>query len=172
MQACRDYLRLVAASEISADLATKAGGSDLVQDAYLEALRDSFQFEGQDEAALRAWLRRILINNIKNKARAFRNTKKRDIHREVPIDRGDGTLLDIEGSYTSPSSAAIRSELSKILEAAMMRLSERERETVLLRSYEQYTFEKIGERLGVNGVTARDIWIRALAHLRRDIGRD
>lgn len=171
LQACRDYLRLVAASEVSADLATKAGSSDLVQDAYLEAIRDSLQFDGQDEEKLRAWLKRILINNIKNKARAFRRTKKRDVQREVSLDRADGTVLDLEGSYTSPSTAAIRSELSKILEEALNRLSERERETVLLRSYEQYTFDMIGKRLGVNGVTARDIWIRALERLRRDLDR-
>jgi RNA polymerase sigma-70 factor, ECF subfamily len=59
----RNYLWLLARAQTNAALRSKASPSDLVQDTFLEAYRAFRDFEGTGEAALLAWLRRILIRN-------------------------------------------------------------------------------------------------------------
>src|SRR5262249_18371673 len=86
LDGCRGYLLLIARQELDADLQAKGGASDLVQDTFVDAQRDFIRFVGGDEAELLAWLRRILLNNLANFTRGFRETEKRKVALEVPID--------------------------------------------------------------------------------------
>ena len=63
---CRNYLLLVANERLDPALKPKVSPSDLVQDTFLEAQRDLAQFRGERPDELRAWLCRILINNVAN----------------------------------------------------------------------------------------------------------
>src|SRR5262245_37348302 len=47
LEGCRGYLLHVAMQELDADLASKAGASDLVQETFLEAQRDFARFQGK-----------------------------------------------------------------------------------------------------------------------------
>src|SRR4051794_33646249 len=69
LEACRLYLLAVADRELHTDLRAKGGASDIVQDTFLEAQRDFDHFHGASAADLRAWLRRLLLNNLANFAR-------------------------------------------------------------------------------------------------------
>src|SRR5450755_4190289 len=46
LEICRNYLLEIANAELGEDLQAKAGGSDLVQQTFLEAQRDFGQFRG------------------------------------------------------------------------------------------------------------------------------
>ena len=59
----------IARREVPNALRGKASASDLVQQTFLEAVRDFAQFQGSTVAELRAWLRRILRNNLANLTR-------------------------------------------------------------------------------------------------------
>src|SRR5690242_12460767 len=83
----RPYLLGVANRELRTDLLAKAGASDLVQETFLEAQRDAGRFQGRSDAELRAWLRRILLNNVSNFVRHYREPQKRRISLEVSIDQ-------------------------------------------------------------------------------------
>src|SRR5215472_17901427 len=85
LQACRDYLLLVANKELDPGLQAKGGASDLVQQTFLEAQRDFDQFHGNSEAELLAWLRHLLMNNLADFSRSFRQTAKRGIEREMSL---------------------------------------------------------------------------------------
>src|SRR6516164_8048548 len=85
LEACRGYLLLIARRELGPDLQAKAGASDLVQQTFLEAQRDFAGFHGDTKAELLAWLRRLLLNNLANFARDYRETAKRHIGREVRL---------------------------------------------------------------------------------------
>ena len=74
LEACRGYLLGIAERELDADLRAKGGASDLVQDTFLEAQRDFAGFRGETQADLLAWLRRLLLNNLANFARTYRQT--------------------------------------------------------------------------------------------------
>src|SRR5215472_15056087 len=85
LQACRDYLLLVANKELDPALQAKGGASDLVQQTFLEAQRDFVQFHGNSEAELLAWLRHLLMNNLADFSRSFRQTAKRGVEREMSL---------------------------------------------------------------------------------------
>src|SRR4051794_15901537 len=74
LEECRPYLLLVANQELTPDLQAKLGGSDLVQETFLEAQRDFADFEGENAVVLLGWLRRMLLNNVANVERHYTRT--------------------------------------------------------------------------------------------------
>src|SRR6516162_6479595 len=101
LQACRGYLLLLAKRELDPDLRAKGGASDLVQETFLEAQRDFAHFHGNSAEELRAWLRRLLLNNVANFTRQYRERAKRQVGREVSLEaagssheRGAGLAAD------------------------------------------------------------------------------
>ena len=113
LDACRDYLLLVAKEQLPDDIKVKVAPSDLVQETYLEARRDFQDFDGKNQEQLLAWLRQILVNNAIDATRQFHNRQKRSVDREHPLPphdskhSGDGQLVDPEirqvGSPLRPS---------------------------------------------------------------------
>src|SRR5437762_14358353 len=85
LESCRAYLLLVANQELDSGLQAKGGASDLVQETFLEAHRDFPGFEGSSADELRGWLRKILLHNLANFARHYRDTDKRKLAREVGL---------------------------------------------------------------------------------------
>src|SRR5262249_21961492 len=91
LESCRSYLLLIAQHELDSDLQAKGGASDLVQETLVDAVRDFVQFEGQSQAELQAWLRQLLINNLIDFTRHYRNVAKREIGRERELEAGNSS---------------------------------------------------------------------------------
>src|SRR5436305_5046457 len=89
LQACRFYLLLIAERELDPGVRAKGGASDLVQQTFLEAQQDFGRFGGTSGQELRVWLRRLLLNNLANFERHYRQTAKRQSDREQPLHAGD-----------------------------------------------------------------------------------
>ena len=168
-RACEPFLLKIAADELQSDLVPKVAASDLVQETFLEMQRDIAGFRGGTEAELRAWLRQILINNLKNHARQFRETAKRQIDRERPIDGcGSQNLLNaLHASGLTPSQYLIQGEAKQALEHAVGQLSDTQREAILLRHRDGCSFEEIGQRLNRSADAARMLWWRAIEQLQK-----
>src|SRR5215468_6351850 len=86
LESCRRYLLLVAQRELDPELQAKGGASDLVQETFLEAQRDFTRFEGTSDAELRAGLRGLLRSQLGHFARRYRDTGKREVAREIPLE--------------------------------------------------------------------------------------
>ena len=82
----RNYLWLLARSQIGTALTIRVEPSDAVQDAFLEAQRDFETFAGNTEGELLVWLRQILVRNLVDQGRRHR-AGKRDAHRERSLER-------------------------------------------------------------------------------------
>src|SRR5437879_7391033 len=91
LEACRGYLLVIAEQELAPELRAKGGASDLVQQTFLDAQRDFAVFRGSSEAELRSWLRRILLDNLANFHRRYRQTAKRWIGHEVALEPGSSS---------------------------------------------------------------------------------
>lgn len=170
LQALRPYLLLIANEEMDADLRSKGGASDLVQETYLEAQRDFPRFSGASEEQLMAWLRRILQRNLSNFARSYRDTDKRDLARETaPILNGNGKTLghSLVSEIPSPRGQAIAAEQAIQLEHALASLPDESRQVILWRQIDRLSFKEIGEMLGKSDEAARKIWFRSLERLRQ-----
>jgi RNA polymerase sigma-70 factor (ECF subfamily) len=168
LETCRRYLLLVAERNFDPALRAKGGASDLVQETFLEAQRDFGRFHGTTEAELLAWLRRLLLNNVVNFARRYRDTAKRAVGREVLLP-GEGSSAGaggVAGSGPSPSGLAMAQEQAQALQRALQRLPEDQRRVLELRFQEGMSFEEIGRVLDRSPDAARKLWSRALQRLR------
>jgi RNA polymerase sigma-70 factor (ECF subfamily) len=169
LEGCRQYLLLVANENLAPVLQAKVGASDVVQETFLEAQRDFGQFDGRTEKQMLAWLRRILLNNLANLTRRYRDTDKRQVAREVPLAEAPLGALQavLVSGGESPSNQALAQEQTEALDCALERLPEDYRRVLLLRHQEGLSFEAIGQRLGRSGEAARKLWVRAVEQLQQ-----
>ncbi|MBX3440472.1 MAG: hypothetical protein KF861_23480, partial [Planctomycetaceae bacterium] len=79
---CRNYVALVARTQVESWMQVKVDASDLVQQTLLEAHRNFSDFRGGSEAEWLAWLRRILHHNTHDFIRRYKSDK-RHVHREI-----------------------------------------------------------------------------------------
>jgi RNA polymerase sigma-70 factor (ECF subfamily) len=171
LEACRGYLLFIAAQELDPVLRVKGGASDLVQETILEAYRDFAGFQG-GEAELLNWLRRLLRNNLANFARRYRDTGKRQMSAEIPLDGGDSSNLPARtliGNDSTPSAHAMANEQAEAVEKALQRLPDDYRQVILLRYREELPFEEIGRLMGRSPNAVEKLWLRAVERLRLEL---
>jgi RNA polymerase sigma-70 factor (ECF subfamily) len=170
------YLHVLAKAQLGRHLRTKCAPSDLVQQTLLEAHRDFATFQGQHEAELLAWLRRILAHNLYNEARRF-GAQQRDCAREVSLDQVQAGLdhssvalaRGLAADGPSPSQAAVDREAAVHLADALAHLPEDYQTVLLLRVFEGLPAEEVAERMGRSAGAVRMLQMRALTALREQL---
>ena len=90
MELCRDYLLAIAEVELSSAVRGKAGASDVVQDAFLEAQQLFARFHGSQGDEFRVWMRAILLNKVRELHNHYQDVQKRQIDREQSLDDAEG----------------------------------------------------------------------------------
>lgn len=171
LEACRAYLLLIARRELDPELRAKGGSSDLVQETFLEAQRDFGQFQGRTEDELRAWLRRLLVNNVSNFTRRFR-AAKRQASAEVSLNAAPSSADWADGLVAgapSPADQTLAQERDEAVRAALARLPEDYRRVLALRYEERSSFEEVGRRLGRSPNAAQKLFARALERLQQEL---
>jgi RNA polymerase sigma-70 factor (ECF subfamily) len=175
LETCRRYLLLIAKRELDPMLQAKGDASDLVQETFLEAQRDFAQFHGTTDAEFRAWLRRLLLNNVGAFSRSYRGTGKRQVAREVPLQSDDSSAPDLgqqlPADSATPSGFVMEKERKESLQVALARLPDDYRQVILLRYQEERTFEEIGTAMNRTPDAARKLWSRAMDRLRSEWGK-
>src|SRR5262249_2671907 len=164
----RPYLLRIAHEHLDPKLATKGDAADLVQETFLEAYRDFGGFQGTSDADLRAWLRRLLMNNLTNFSRRFRDGGKRAVAREVSLEAGDPgcTTLVLASDASTPSGHAAAEEQAQQVRHALQCLPEDYRQVLHLRYRERRPFKEIARQMQRTPNAIRKLWSRALARLR------
>ena len=146
-----------------------ADAEDALQDAYVQAYRKLGEFRG--DAEMSTWLTRIVINQALMRVR--KRTRERVI---VPfLDREDGAGKELEVAdqqAESPSDAAIRGEVRKVLERRIDELPEAFRAVFVMREVEEMTARETAEALDIPEATVRTRLFRARALLRESLDRD
>jgi RNA polymerase sigma-70 factor (ECF subfamily) len=176
----RNYLHLVARTQIDLHLQAQVNPSDLVQETFLEAYRDFNQFRGQTEVELLGWLRRILLHNLGRLVEKQVRAKKRSVRRTVSLEQRlkelDKSAAKVEAALlchgSSPSARAERRELAAVLADQLARLPKSQREVIILRNLEGLSFEEVAQRLKRSPGAVRVLWLRALDRLRQLLKRE
>lgn len=132
-----------------------ADTDDLVQITLLRVLKQLERFEPRHEGAFLAYLRRILINAMRNEiARAATRGQQQPVGEEM-TDPGP-----------SPLESALGRDMLDRYEAAFERLSEDQQEAVFMRVEMGLSYDEIAEATGKNSANAARMMVaRAIARL-------
>lgn len=141
-------LRMCGSSEDAADAA---------QEAFLSAWRGLPSFRG--EAGFSTWLYRLASNAAIDQLR--RNRRQRE---EDSLDAGE---MDAPDQSPGPQEAAEGSELQRAVADGLASLSEDHRRILLLREYQQLSYDEIAQTLDMDLGTVKSRISRARRALRK-----
>jgi RNA polymerase sigma-70 factor (ECF subfamily) len=128
--------------------------ADLTQEVFLRAYRGLARFRG--DAAVATWLYRIGVNACLNRVSA----------RTLPtVALDDAPELSAPGR--DPAAGLVAAEQAAAVRAAVARLPDRQRATVVLRVYQDRSHREIAEILGTTEGAAKANLFHALANLRK-----
>jgi RNA polymerase sigma-70 factor (ECF subfamily) len=169
----RAYLRMLARVQIGRRLRSKLDADDLLQEAFLRAHRAIGRFRGTTAEEFLAWLRGILAHVLADQVRRYHGTERRDptLERALELDlerSSEGFVRALAASTSSPSQRVVRHERAVRLAEAMERLPAASREVLILRHFDDLSFPEIAGRMGRTLDGVKNLWIRALARLRRE----
>ncbi len=171
LEGYRDYLRLLARTQLGPRLQAKLDASDVAQQALLQAHEARGQFRGTTEAERLAWLRAILANVLAAAARRF-EARARDISRERSLEADlELSSSRLEGLFaadqTSPSQRAVRGEELLRLAAALSRLPDDQRQVVELHHLRGLPVAEVAEQMGRTRAAVVGLLFSGLRKLRQ-----
>ena len=175
LQLYRNYLTILATTQLDRRLRRRVNPSDLVQEAMLAAHCDFAKFRGVSERELLAWLRQILINCLHHAIETHLKAKMRDVRREVSVERVSAALDRSVINFAqvladrgpSPSAPLRRRERVVALADQLAKLPSQYRDVIVLRNLQGLSFEEVADRMDRNAGAVRMLWLRAMEKLRQ-----
>jgi RNA polymerase sigma-70 factor (ECF subfamily) len=166
----RNYLRFLARLQFDPRLRGKLDPSDVVQQTLLEAVAKKEQFRGGTEAEYLAWLRRMLIHNLADALRAFRQAK-RDLGRERAIEealQNSSARLAASLADSGPNAAEQleRQERAVRLADALEQLPDRQRDALVCQHWHGWPVARIAQHLDCSAEAVAGLLKRGLKQLR------
>lgn len=154
-------------------LRARVGVEDILQDTYCVAL-DRLEEYCEDEAVpFFIWLRFLTAQQLVNARRHHLGASKRSAEAEISINRNQLPQIDtaslarqLIGQFTSPTEAALRSEIQRNVQQALNEMSVTDREIIVLRHFEHLSNNDAAQLLGLHKATASKRYICALKKLQ------
>lgn len=170
----RNYLRVLASTQIGNRLRRRLSPSDVVQETMLAAHRDFTKFRGQTEREFLAWLRKVLLNTIHHAVDTHVKAQRRDVRREVSLEKIGAAMgrssINLAGLLADPGpspSAPIRREESAVaLANQLAKLKTEYRDVIVLRNLQGLSFDEVAKRMDRTSGAVRMLWLRAIEKLR------
>jgi RNA polymerase sigma-70 factor (ECF subfamily) len=174
LQQYRNYLMVLASTQIENRLQPRVSPSDVVQETMLRAHKNFAQFRGTTEGELLAWLRQILVNNLAKFVELHVLAARRDVRREVSIDRIGAALEQstiqlaamLPAEAKSPSMAVEEREEAVLLADRLAQLPASYRQVLVLRNLQSLPFEEVAKQMDRSVGATRMLWLRAIEKLR------
>ena len=173
----RERLRRMVELRLDARLRGRVSASDVLQEAYIDALKRLPHFQADPEIPFFIWLRTVTVQRLIQVHRQHLGAKGRDAAREVQLRHGSANeasadrLAEILGDFTSPSQAALRGESASHLRATLERLDPLDREVLALRHFEELSNHEVAEVLGIHSAAASKRYVRAIERLKQALER-
>lgn len=175
LQLYRNYLTVLATTQLDRRLRRRMNPSDLVQETLLAAHRDIRQFRGSTEREFLAWLRQILIHCLHHAIEMHLKAKMRDVRCEVSIEQInanlDRSVVDfaqvLADPGPSPSAATRQRERVVAFADQLAKLRPQYREVVVLRNLQGLSFDEIAARMDRKPGAVRMLWLRAIEKFKQ-----
>ena len=147
----------------------RADAADLTQEVFVKVFRGMSNFHG--ESSLRTWIYRIALHEASNQRRWWMRHKQQEIPIEQEINEGEcGVPVRLKDMLVDPAEGpyeiAVHEENRAVVEAALSRVPEPFRTTLILRDIEGFVYEEVAEMQGVNLGTVKSRLVRGRACLK------
>jgi RNA polymerase sigma-70 factor (ECF subfamily) len=166
----RDYLRLLARLGLPPALRSQVDPSDVVQETLLRAHRKADQFRGHCEGELAAWLRRILLNHLRECVRRLGPAAVNGIPDWSPEKALEESSARLEAwlasDYSTPGERAIRHEELLRLSGALVLLPDNQRKALELKHLHGWSVEAISRCMGLSKPAIGGLLRRGMKRLR------
>ena len=162
LELMQGYLHQVATNNLEETLKQKVGTSDIVQQAFIRVIEHFEQFKGTSTPQFKAWLKKIVVNEINKARRGFR-TDKRNITREnaLEIDSSDREKA-LQDDFETPSSSAMAAERIEIFHKILQTMAPDDATVIRLRSIDGLTFKEVAKRMERTEDSTAKLWYRAV----------
>jgi RNA polymerase sigma-70 factor (ECF subfamily) len=146
-------------------LGTNSDAEDIAQQVFVRVWKNLKRYEPR--AKFTTWLLKITRNLV------FNELRRRSRHPAVPLqsesDEEERPLKDEQA--ISPDASLLEHELQEALDAAIAQLPETQRMAVILRRYEELSYEEIAEALDQSVSAVKSLLFRARTELRESLKR-
>jgi RNA polymerase sigma-70 factor (ECF subfamily) len=151
----------------------RVSGSDILQEAYIDALKRIPHFFEKPDMPFYLWLRLVAQQRLVDVHRRHLGAEMRDVHREVTLDghaapnaSSMSLAAHLAARVDSPSQAAMKNETLVLLEQALAGMDPVDREILALRHFEELTNDEVASVLNLKKAAASNRYVRALQRLK------
>jgi RNA polymerase sigma-70 factor, ECF subfamily len=169
----RPRLRRMVELRLDRRLHARIDASDVVQEAYVDAITGLDEYLREPNYPLFLWLRLIVGERLLKLHRHHLGTQMRDPRREVSIHGGamaetttTAIAAELLGDLTRASEEAVRLELKLRLQEALDAMDPLDREVLALRHFEHLSPAETARVLGIKEKAAGMRYVRALRRLK------
>lgn len=173
----RESLRRMVRTRMDQALNRRIDASDVVQDVLLEASQRLKDYLGDPRMPFALWLRHIAQDRIIDLHRRHRLAARRSLDREQPLSPAayqDKSSFDLAAQLrdrdVTPAAATLKKELEGQFLVALEKMTEDDRDLLLMRHFEGLSNSDVAEVLGLTPSAAGMRHLRALRRLRQIIG--
>ena len=173
----RERLGRMVEFRLDGRLKGRVAASDVLQEAYIDALKRLPHYQADPGMPFFLWLRWITVQRLVEVHRQHLGARIRDVGREVSIHQGEGPsassarMIELVGDLTSPSQAAQRAEAMSQLQQALEGLDPIDREVLALRHFEELSNQEAAAVLEIQPAAASKRYVRALERLKNALSQ-
>ena len=172
----RGRLRQLVAIRLDRRVAARIDPSDVVQDTLTDAAQRLDEYLIDRPLPFYPWLRQIAQERLADAHRQHVRAGRRSVKREEPPPLPGESIVELADRILARESGVStglrRSERRALLRAALDRLSERDREVLVLRHLEQLSTRDTGVVLGISEGAVKVRLLRALQRLRDQLDQE
>ncbi len=169
----REALRRMIAMRLDQRIRRRVDASDVVQEVLVDASRRLAEYLENPAMPFHLWLRQIARDRLIDAHRRHRVSAKRSVDREQAMAVGgdmDRSTLELAAqlcdNQMTPAAAATMRELQERFEAALVDLSDQDRDIILMRHYEHLSNQEVAQILELTEPAASMRYLRAIRRLR------
>lgn len=138
---------------------------DVAQQVFVRVWKSAARY--RPTAKFTTWLLTITRNLVFNEARR----RKRHPGDLLDVHEGEEALALVDSAGRVPDEQLLDSELQHQIDRAILALPEKQRMAVVLRRYEDKSYEEIGQVLGLSIAAVKSLLFRARTELRAALNR-
>lgn len=157
--------QLLVAGTVARMLGSNSDVEDIAQQVFVRVWRSAARYVPR--AKFTTWLLKITRNLVFNELRR----SKRHTHVPLQTDAAAAELPLKDETSPAPDTSLLQRELQKAIEQAITKLPDTQRMALVLRRYEDLSYEEIGEILELSVPAVKSVLFRARTELRARLSK-